>query len=588
MNPHPAAPSPDPRHSPAASATLSADRSRDREPFAARISLLVMAAAALAFCGWILSLPLFPTQDGPMHLYYARIMQALLFGRDPGLFPQFYTIKHMLPPYALYYYLLLSLGHFVSLVVADKLVICLYVVLFLFGIRFLARSLGPSGDTFSLLAIPLALNWPLAMGFVNFCLSLALALWALGLWCRVAEAPADARNPRRLAAFVVLAVLMMLTHPVPLLFVLGFCFVELAIRLARRNTGPAFRRDACAALLAALTLVYVKLFTVAHLTQQVDSSHATYRAAVRAVVIGIEILGTVDLFSPRGALGLLRRGSMFLVFFAALGFAVAQLRRDRKERRWTLANTWLVLAGLLWIAVPILPPDLNASHLFSSRLMIFPLLAALAGASGAQIPTFARGRRGLLISAAVSIVLLTVALRLGQMRVGPVARQIAQIESMPVAPAHQVALALWPDGYDVLKTQITYDPYYWSAARLLRRSDSILYNTPWLDLAIIPVGPQPGMPTYRIPSQSLEIGYYMRKTLAGSAEARSVLFAPVDQVIVNDGAVIPGDEHDPLLALDPIHPHAWSCRPQAYLDVCALAGSQSGTVVGASPRAVYP
>ncbi len=578
MRPDPAAPAIDTR----SSAEL-------RAP-AARVSLLVMGVAALAYCAFILSLPLFPTQDGPMHLYYARIMQALLFGRDPGLFPHFYTIKHVLPPYALYYYLLLSLGHFVSLVMADKLVICLYVVLFLFGMRFLARSLGPSGDAFSLLAIPLDLNWPLGMGFVNFCLSLALALWALGLWCRVAQSPADARNPRRLVAFVALAVLMMLTHPVPLVFVLGFCFVELAIRLVRRIPpgSPAFRRDALAAFLAALTLGYVKLFTVAHLTQQVDSSHATYRAAVRAVVIGIEILGTVDVFSPRGMLGMLRRGSMFLAAFAALAFAVAQLRRDRKLRRWTLADTWLALAVLLWIAVPILPPDLNASHLFSSRLMIFPLLAVLAGASGAQMPGFDLGRRRLLISATASLLLLAVALGLAQMRLTPIARQIAQIETMPVQSGHQVALALWPDGYDVLKTRITYDPYYWSTARLMRRTGSILYNTPWLDLAIIPVGPQPVMPTSRIPSQSLEIGYYMRLTLADSPASRPILFAPVDEVVINDGAVIQSDPHDPLLALDPVHAQGWTCRPHAFLEICALAGSQPGTAPGAPSSAVYP
>ena len=533
-----------------------------------RLSLALLTIAAIAYCAWIMSLPLFPTQDGPAHLYYVRIMQALLFHRDPGIFPQFFFIKHLAPPYALYYYLLLSLGHFVSLVTADKLVICLYVVLFLFGFRYLARSLGPSGDAMSLFAVPYVLNWPLGMGFVNFCLSLALACWGLGLWCRVAQQPTSPSNRRRLILFVLLAWTIMFTHPVPLLCLLGFCFLELCVRVVRTRTlSPAFRRDAVAFFLSCTTLLYVKAFTTSHVAQQIDPIHKTYREAVSSVIEGIAILGTVDAFSPRTLLSVAHRVSIYVLFFAAIVFAVLQAWRSFRNHTWRLADTWSILALLLWVTVPILPPDMNNSHLFSSRLMIFAVLAAFAGASGLILPRF-HPQRIFTACAAIAFVVLTITLIRAQQAITPVARDIAQLENLP-PPPQGIYLALLNPGYPKAAVDLTYDPYWWSATRPLRRSNSILFDSPWLDLPIIPIGAKPIMPTDRVPSAALEISYFTRQSLDRSAAVRSILFQPVTNAIINHAHLPVPPGLDPALKEDPMPSHHWTCTPYAFTSICS-------------------
>jgi hypothetical protein len=504
-----------------------------------------------------------------MHLYYTRILQALLFHQNPGLFPRYYLIKSVAPPYALYYYLLLGLGHFVSLVTADKLVICLYFVLFLFGFRFLARTLGPSGDAVSLLAIPFVLNWPLGMGFVNYCLSLAMSCWTLGLWCRVAQQPICPRNLWRLISFVLLAWIIMFTHPVPLLFVLGFCFVELCIRLLRtlNLTAPAFRRDAIAFFLATTTLLYVKAFTVSHVAKQLDPIHKTYRAQLSSYFEGIVIFGTVDIFSPHGPLALLRRASIYAIFLAALGLGAVHAWRSLRTRAWSLTSTWFVLALLLWIAIPVVPPDMNNSHFFSSRLVIFAVLAGLAGAAGFTLPKL---KQSVILTscASVSMPLLVVTLVRAQQVYAPLVATMNRLETLP-PPPQGVYLELLKSDWTKPAAALTYDPYFWSQARPLRRSDSILFNTPWLDLPIIPLGAQPVLPTGRMSPASLESSYFLRAALNKSAEDRSIVFPPLTGAIINYAESPAPSGLDPALKQDPVTTHHWVCAPYAFLSICS-------------------
>ncbi len=54
----------------------------------------------------------FPTQDGPLHLYYADVITHLL--RGDGAYGDYFTIKHWLPPYAFHAYVLVALNGLVA------------------------------------------------------------------------------------------------------------------------------------------------------------------------------------------------------------------------------------------------------------------------------------------------------------------------------------------------------------------------------------------------------------------------------------------------------------------------------------------
>jgi hypothetical protein len=554
-----------------------------------RLSLAVMSLAALLYCVWILSLPVFPTQDGPVHLYYARVMEALLFQHDPGVLPHFYTIKHMLPPYATYYYLLIAFGHFVPLVVADKLVICVYIVLFLFGLRYLAVGLGPSGNAVSMLAIPFALNWALGRGYVNFCLSLALGLWMLGLWCRVALQPSRPLNGIRLCGFLTMAIVAVLTHPVPLILVLSFCVLELAIRVlrswqAKEELFPrSLRHCVLAALLASATMLYVGGFTTAHLTHQSDPEHPTYLGKMLDIIDDIEDFNTVDFlsFSPDSILSMVRRVSLFAIFFGSVMIAWTEMRRNNRVGSWRLVDTWLMLALALWLLVPVLPPEISGARAFSQRLTIFPVLAALAAASGSMIPPLPR--RLVRIAgcevvpyALAGMVLLGITLVRAQAVIAPIARESAQLENLPqLRPG--VYLLLLDENFgselDLGHYQkdpgaVTYNPFLWNAARAIRSSGSILYDPPWLDHAFIPIGTQPALKNDAFDLVSLENEKILRQRLMNSGKARESVLSQVDGVIIEHGMFPAPSAVDPLLAADATTGRGWSCHKEASLLVC--------------------
>src|ERR1051325_6195043 len=105
-----------------------------------RIAFLVLLAVA---CLWVLHLPLFPTQDGPVHVYYARVSHAVLSGQ--GSFGNDFRVAHSLPPYAVHAYLLMFLMQSFSPELSEQLLACACVLSAGLGFWFFARQIGRSG-----------------------------------------------------------------------------------------------------------------------------------------------------------------------------------------------------------------------------------------------------------------------------------------------------------------------------------------------------------------------------------------------------------------------------------------------------------
>ena len=66
---------------------------------------LTFYAILLAYVVWVFSLPVFPSQDGTVHLYYTEVVNSIL--RKDGAFGSAFVIKHLFPPYSLHSYLLM-------------------------------------------------------------------------------------------------------------------------------------------------------------------------------------------------------------------------------------------------------------------------------------------------------------------------------------------------------------------------------------------------------------------------------------------------------------------------------------------------
>jgi hypothetical protein len=550
--------------------------------------LLATLLIVLAYIVWLLSMPAWPSQDGPVHLYYTHVFGALL-SHQPTIYTRYYTIKHLLPPYALYYYALLALSKFVPLLLADRLIVCAYLVLFVFGFRYLAQAIAPNADRSTLLATLLALNWSVGMGFVNFCLSLALVFWAMGLWLRFANTRLAAR-----LGFLLLVVAITLTHPVPLLILLAFCAFDILQRLFLRSSpqyktiaNARFAADLATLAFASLALLYVKHFATAHPLQQTQPLAVSFLARTIQHLAAIARLHNLMLLFGHSFSALLYRAGLWLIPPIALALAVAQRMRNRAARLWTSADTWLVISIALFLIIPLLPSNISNAYFFTERLTILLWLAPLLALSGWSPPAHAASaspprtgttqssHRNSPLSAGLLVFAIVVNVSLlwsANSILRPLARRIAVAEHSPVNHQGELALVL-EDARPPLSTNagLSWNPFYWAAIHVIRHDDAVLDNAPWLDSAIIPLGATAALSGAALNTADSISPHQLSLTLRNSPAARAHLLAPATFVLIEQSGLPPPLALDPALAPAPA-PAAkqWTCllAPAGWYQIC--------------------
>jgi hypothetical protein len=534
----------------------------DRQPEASQTPgyFWLFTAIVLLYCLWVLSLPLFPTQDGPVHLYLATIFKGLL-SHSAGIYDKYYFIRHYLPPYSFYYYLLVALMHVMSALNVEKLFVCLILISFAYGFRFLAAEIGPNGPVFSLFVLCILLNWALGMGFENFVFSLSMAFWALGLWMRMNRNPAIL--PR--ASFVLIIFVMMLTHPVPVAIVLGFAGLDLVLSLALPRLSRAgkfagrvyFARDTVTLFAASCTLLYISFFTEKRRT--LDNIRNTIHpfAEFRSFYGHLEGIRYFNGHDWRVYL-------YSFAIYALLGIAAGVLLFGRR-RIAAGVLTWRVAFILFLLAVPCVPMDINGLHMFATRLVLLVWLAAFAAASGTERlnPTIERCLVG--FAAATSFGILALA----HLDVSREAKQIDEIVTAPVTQQNRLGLLLpGLEQHITPSYDFNVDPFVWAGLHYFREGHDVVLNTPWTDNVILPANARPELGLQDFDPLTLEFYYELRKHIEEGdpvalkllARADFILFATGGQQ-VNEQAV----QH--ILEAEPAS--AWSCAPTtSWTTVC--------------------
>ena len=422
-----------------------------------------------------------------MHIYLAHVL-AQMFHGDP-LFSRYFYIRSYLPPYSLFYYFLMVLTKLFSIAMAEKVIVCSIFCVQATGFRFLARSVGPSGVTASFWIFPLLLNWPLGMGFMNFELSLGMGFWALGFWWHIR----DRFHLTYAIGFLALIAVMMITHPVPILFVLGTAWLVLLVSivsdwfLTRTWEGAKQRRRATAVLaMASCSMGYI-----AHFTDHTRVSQAFLTGA--APVMRLAKLRTLGYFPADTWATDLYRAGLYLLL---LGCFISAVTDERKSywtggaREW---NWWLLFVPLLTCIILVIPSDMNGSHFFSDRLVLLVWISAILATSVRR--AFSASNSRLNVAAATCATLCVILL--GNARIRPLSQAIMQQQAAPFPEASGSAGILLGKQLNSSQTAVqrlvTFDPFEWNAAYHFTRSDTVLLNPPWLDLPIMQLGTKAGM-----------------------------------------------------------------------------------------------
>ncbi len=431
---------------------------------------------------FLLSLPVFPSGDGPLHAYYAHIFGQLTQG--PTTYSAYYAVRHLVQPYCLHYYAIIFFNHWVSLARAEEIFVVIVLVNTALGFRFMARSLGRHGALASLFIIPLLLSWTLGAGFLNFNLGLGLMFWAVGVWHGIG----GRSTAKSLGWFVLLLFLLVLAHPVPLMMLIYMTGCDLLLRLWQEHArGEGFGLLRHRVSMAVLGLTCAAFLVPVSIAEK-SKITSVWRDAFphRSVFLHfIEVKSLLYFWQP-SAFVLVYLAAVFLMFPATVFFFWRGTRARLHSRIMTAADRQMLAMAVFLVLTITMPRTVGGAANFSERMwdLGWPVVLS-AGAALAWTPAAAKR----VFAMAVLLILWTGAIAVPRLeKLSQLQDQLAHV----ALPAEQPGLLLEPFSTTSGAPGSSYPVFWWSGVRAFTASHAILLNSPWLNQVQIPVRMNPG------------------------------------------------------------------------------------------------
>ena len=337
-------------------------------PRPTRETLLFWALLALHLLPiWIF--PFIPTQDGPGHQAVAFILRQYDHPAA-GLLRQYYLPNQEALPNWFIFFLMGRVLGFVSVPVAEKILLTAYVLLLPLAARYALRAIDPRAGFLAVLAFPFLYNFMFNMGFFNFCFSLAAFFFAVGYWLKHAER----MGPGRTAVLALLVLWVYFCHPVTLvvtvaalLTLAGWRMLLDLLAAPERRFAPAalwrgFRRWLLAPALACLPpLILIASFVLSRSGSRIEMLPMWVKIKHLAGLYSLVSLSTWTI--------------PLAIALAFLFYAMAALCLRARWGRPLQAGDGLLLAvAVLAVAFFAAPSQLSGGGFVNHRLLLFPFL----------------------------------------------------------------------------------------------------------------------------------------------------------------------------------------------------------------------
>jgi hypothetical protein len=440
-----------------------------------RLTRTAYFAGAAAIAAVLTITPFFPTQDGPVHLYYSVVLADLL--KTGATFGSAFAIRHFFPPYAFHWYLLIALNCVFDPLVSERITAALSILWLAAGWWRLSTAVNGREAGVQLLFLPFLSTWALYMGFFNFLLALGMCFYLMGWWLDHHERLRTVDVPVFLFSVVLLASM----HPVPLLMFFLFAGILVLLELApvfaaenrSRSMWAEIRRRWLELLSlgsSALVMLWIDHFVTAqHVAEQIPSASGILRRAGS--------LASLHEISPLAYSQW--TNTVALIGAMLLGVVLAWRRTTNQYRDRRVQAIALMAAACLLIYL-VAPGRMNGSFLFEKRFSTVFCMLAITLAAGAKMP--ARPRLWASGAAVACALLVIVAQR------NATIRTVHSLDDVMTAPLlHRGSRVLQIRLGPPPASGLHYDPSNAAASYWCLRSHSVLINMPWMDLDIMPI-----------------------------------------------------------------------------------------------------
>ena len=153
----------------------------------------------------------FPSQDGPAHIENASVIRNY-HHPDGSILRTYYTFNKKFTPTWFGHLILVGLMYIVPALIAEKIFLTLYVILFPISVRYALSAMRSDNSFLAYMSFPFIYNYTLHLGFYSFCLSLSLYFFMLGYWLK----NQDHFNFQRILILTFLSLLLYFFHVVSL------------------------------------------------------------------------------------------------------------------------------------------------------------------------------------------------------------------------------------------------------------------------------------------------------------------------------------------------------------------------------------
>jgi len=319
---------------------------------------------------WIF--PFIPTQDGPGHQAVSFILRQY-DQPDAGLLRRYYLPNQEALPNWFVFFLMSRVLGFVSVPLAEKILLTAYVLLLPLGVRYALRAIDRRAAFLVVLAFPFTFNFLFQMGFFNFCFSLAAFFFTVGFWLRSPARMTLART----AGLALLVLWVYFCHPVTLAMTVAALLVLAGWRMLLELLTGAEPRFGVRKLLAGSRqwLLGPVLACLPALVLMASFVGSRMDAKVSRLPLWVKVKQLAGLYS----LASVSRWTILLAAASALLFyAVAVLcLRARGRHPLRVGDGWLLVVAVFAGVYLAAPSELAGGGFINHRLNLFPFLALL-------------------------------------------------------------------------------------------------------------------------------------------------------------------------------------------------------------------
>ena len=335
----------------------------------------------------------FISMDGPAHLYNSMIIKDLLLG-DSQLYGEFFSFNTRIEPNWIGHALMIILLFPFEPMLAEKLVVAIYVIGFMVGFRYLVRAFKTCNGYNSYFGFAFVYTVPLHMGFYNFNLGLVSMFFLIGFWVKNSRS----LNLKKAIQLFMLLVLGFFSHISTLAFaVLAIGVIEIVWLVSdllkdQFDLSSILKRYALILFICAPIGVLSLLFFQNHGGNGFHLDSASFSDQWRIV----KSFWPLNIFSMYWEEPITEKlyPTFVALAFVSLLFSLFKLEwRNRFVLKThglkvesLLRHSLLVISVLFLIAFVILPPDVSSGGYVKIRLLIAFFLFLIAWFATTRIP----------------------------------------------------------------------------------------------------------------------------------------------------------------------------------------------------------